>query len=353
VSGGKIFRAPARVRSRSGLVLAVVLWLLIILTVLVVGLGRRASLELALTGFRRDQFVSRIAAISGLMYSEALIKQERDEEKVKGAGRDAKENPEDVYGKVKTSSGHFDVKYDVEGDGQWRFGPVDEFSRINLNAITIKTRAVLKELIMGFGYENDLAETIASSVIDWLDTDSTVLNEPFGAENEYYAGLDQPYLCKNRSFDSVDELLLVRGVEEDLFGKIKPYLTALPAEGRFLINFEMASRRVLTALATSLTGGMTNSAPEDAESLVEKMVSCRNGKDGIAGTEDDQMIVLNEMELNPKETALFETMSSFRADQPGPLRVEVDGYAPGSTRNTHLVAVVDRENFSVLFWERH
>ena len=38
-----------------------------------------------------------------------------------------------------------------------------------------------------------------------------------GAENDYYQSLNEPYQCKNGNFDSIEELLLVRGVTPELF----------------------------------------------------------------------------------------------------------------------------------------
>ena len=37
-----------------------------------------------------------------------------------------------------------------------------------------------------------------------------------GAEDDYYMSLPEPYHCKNAHFDSVDELLLVKGVTPQL-----------------------------------------------------------------------------------------------------------------------------------------
>lgn len=62
---------------------------------------------------------------------------------------------------------------------------------------------------MEFGVERD---TIADSILDWIDGDSNFkLN---GAEEDYYQGLEEPYSCKDAYFDVVEELLLVNGVRD-------------------------------------------------------------------------------------------------------------------------------------------
>ncbi|TVQ01592.1 MAG: general secretion pathway protein GspK [Planctomycetaceae bacterium] len=55
---------------------------------------------------------------------------------------------------------------------------------------------------------------IADAILDWLDEDDEP--RPFGAELEYYSALPTPYAPKNGPIDSVEELLLVRGVTPEL-----------------------------------------------------------------------------------------------------------------------------------------
>lgn len=58
---------------------------------------------------------------------------------------------------------------------------------------------------------------VADAILDWLDEDDEP--RPYGAELEYYSTLPTPYAPKNGPIDSVEELLLVKGVTpEMLFG---------------------------------------------------------------------------------------------------------------------------------------
>jgi hypothetical protein len=58
-------------------------------------------------------------------------------------------------------------------------------------------------------------ETIVNSIIDWQDRDDLRTGDD-GAESDYYLGLSPPYRAKNARIDSIEELLLVRGVTADL-----------------------------------------------------------------------------------------------------------------------------------------
>jgi len=59
-----------------------------------------------------------------------------------------------------------------------------------------------------------MTEPVADAILDWIDSDS----EPrgTGAEDEYYSGLEQPYSPRNALPESIEELLLVKGVTREL-----------------------------------------------------------------------------------------------------------------------------------------
>jgi general secretion pathway protein K len=84
------------------------------------------------------------------------------------------------------------------GSGSFRIQVLDAASRINLNTVTL---AQLQRLPM--------TEEQIESLLDWREG----AREPRaqGAKDEYYNNLPTPYNAKLRRFDTVDELLLVRG----------------------------------------------------------------------------------------------------------------------------------------------
>lgn len=59
-----------------------------------------------------------------------------------------------------------------------------------------------------------MTESIADAILDWIDTDTEP--RPAGCEDEYYSTLPSPYSCPNKPLQSVEELLLVRGVTPQL-----------------------------------------------------------------------------------------------------------------------------------------
>ncbi len=95
-----------------------------------------------------------------------------------------------------------------------RFGLENESTRLNLNALSYIDQAQQgagRQMLMALP---QMTEDVADAIMDWLDADS----EPreLGCESEYYAGLPRPYAPRNGPLDTVEELLLVRGVTPQL-----------------------------------------------------------------------------------------------------------------------------------------
>ncbi|MCA9126414.1 MAG: general secretion pathway protein GspK [Planctomycetales bacterium] len=59
-----------------------------------------------------------------------------------------------------------------------------------------------------------MTEDIADAILDWMDEDDET--RPYGAEFDYYAQLPTPYRPTNGPINSVEQLLLVRGVTPQL-----------------------------------------------------------------------------------------------------------------------------------------
>lgn len=100
--------------------------------------------------------------------------------------------------------------------GGLRYGLENESARVNVNALVwLEKQPTMegagRDLLMALP---NMTEDIADAIMDYVDEDA----EPreFGAEDEYYLSLDPPYAPKNAPLDSVEELLLVRGVTPQL-----------------------------------------------------------------------------------------------------------------------------------------
>jgi type II secretory pathway component PulK len=95
----------------------------------------------------------------------------------------------------------------------YRYGVVDESGKINLNALLQIDPSGNNVTQMLLQLPN-MTPDIVNSILDWMDADDNTRQD--GAENDYYSSQSPPYQCKNGPFDSLEELLLVKGVTPQL-----------------------------------------------------------------------------------------------------------------------------------------
>jgi general secretion pathway protein K len=151
---------------------------------------------------------------------------------------------------------------DTLGGGYYRVRLVDESGKIDLNlAPEVILRNLINSLNLPAEDKDLLVNTIVDSILDWKDPDD--FHRLQGAENDYYQSLPHPYKAKNGNFDTVEELILVKGVTpEILYGNdqkpgLVDFLTVQAKTNK--INLNAAPQPVLLALP-----GMT---PEIAEAV--------------------------------------------------------------------------------------
>jgi general secretion pathway protein K len=105
--------------------------------------------------------------------------------------------------------------------------------------------AALKRLLATLSLRSDLAEAIA----DWIDADS--VPNPRGAEDADYLRLPAPYRAANRPITALDDLLRVRGVDDAVLARLRPFVTALPR--RTPVNVNLAPPEVLAGVVEGLS----------------------------------------------------------------------------------------------------
>jgi general secretion pathway protein K len=137
----------------------------------------------------------------------------------------------------------------------------DAQGRFNLNNLAqegetgARARARFTRLLEVLG----LTTAIVAPIADWVDADQEV-RFPDGAEDGDYTRLQPPYPAANRPMVSISELRLVKGVTDDIYEALAPYVTALPEATP--ININTASLPLMMALVSGL-------GQSSAEALME------------------------------------------------------------------------------------
>jgi len=228
---------PARPGGRRGIALLMVLWVITILMVIVFSFSALARTETtAALGFR-EMLEKRNLAEAAVERSIMEI-----------IYRNKKAN--DVMAEVWRMDG---TRYGLDiGDGHASVGITDESGKLDINMLTDASGILLKNLLVMRGVAEEQADTIVDSLLDWKDSGDSDAHRLYGAETDYYMTLPLPYAAKNANFDTVEELLLVKGMTSDiLFGDgerkgIENLLTVHAKTDK--INVNAAPRDLLAAL---------------------------------------------------------------------------------------------------------
>jgi len=236
-----------------GIALLMVLWVLAILMVVVFSFSYMGRTEnLAVLSFREGvekKFLAEAGVERGIteifyrnMYkNQAVVLEGTEVWKTDGTPN-----------KVQTANGYFTVSM------------MDETGKIDINTLTDTSGIILKNLLTNSGVPEENAETIVDSILDWKDKTGGVMHRLHGAGDDYYMSLPNPYKAKHDNFDTLEELLLVKGMTYELLygdGKKKGVIDFLTVYSKSpIINVMAAPKEVLSAIP-----GIT---PEIADSII-------------------------------------------------------------------------------------
>ncbi len=143
----------------------------------------------------------------------------------------------------------------------------------------------LRELFRFLEVDEYNSERFIASLTNWLDRPlkgSQNDQDSRGANSEFYSGLENPYFIKNGKLDSVQEIRLIDGMDEEFFNKIKDYVTVFPRDKK--INFSTAPKVVIMAAVKASTvpaiAGQGNPDTEEvsddaAEQIADEIIQAR------------------------------------------------------------------------------
>jgi general secretion pathway protein K len=205
--------AMKRIRNDKGLALIITLLVIVLLTTLILQFDFSSRTDLlAATNFR-DGTKAVFLAQSGLAAGKAVL---RDDSLHSGQY--------DAFNELWAAPF---PPYPV-GDGTVTVSIQDEGGKLNLNDLVDpngrqsvpKKVGQMKRLFELLEVDPNLVD----GIVDWLDQNDDPYSS-YGAEEDYYSRLSQPYHCKNGKLSVLSELHMVRGITDLIYEKLSPYLT--------------------------------------------------------------------------------------------------------------------------------
>lgn len=261
-------------QSPRGSILVVSLWMIAILTILSVSTGQHVRQKIALADRIDRRNWLRGISETGAFQMLYKLRQKKEANEGYHSLNDTYTSGKREFSNIAVGEGGtYTIAYSYQdvpgGEFKIHYGVEDEEGKININEVGAK---VLSQLFQrACGIEQELADEISYAIVDWRDTDDALSHPEYGAESDYYEDLETPHESKNGKFESIEELLLVRGITQELFEKIRPFITIY---GTGTVNINTAPRGVLLGL------GMN-------DALADKIMLFRMGADFEEGTPDD------------------------------------------------------------------
>lgn len=184
---------------QSGLALVIVIWILTLLSVMAgsfaLTMRRETSVSAALTGNARALAL----AESGLNLAALMLRQPDEEQRWLGDGS--------IYRLAGSVS-------------ELRIRIIAESGKVDINAAG---EELLTAVLSYATADENRRQRLLDAIIDWRDADDEP--RPEGAEKKQYRQAGKPYQPNNAPFQSLEELQLVLGIDDELFERMRPWIT--------------------------------------------------------------------------------------------------------------------------------
>lgn len=284
-------------KNETGIALFLVLWVLTLLSVIAGEFCFAMRTEVNMTRNFKGQTAAYYIALAGMNRAIGeLIRNEVMPPKTSSTEIPGKEEePEDEEDGERWRI-NVDIPPEPYGEGQYEVRIGNEGGKININGAN---QSLLKMMLKGFDLEEQEKSIIVDSIMDWRDKNN--LHRLNGAEDDYYRSLAEPHECKDDDFDSVEELLMVRGVTPEIFyGGLRDIVTVFKPSKRGTrvgqglrmvksdagkININAAPRKVLLAL------------PSMTEDLAQEIIDYRKKSDFTSLTQVSSLVGTNVYNL--------------------------------------------------------
>jgi len=121
---------------------------------------------------------------------------------------------------------------------------------------------VWREIFMKYDKTEEEANDIIASIQDWVDKDN--LLHPGGAEDDYYQGRSLPYYPHNGKIEDIRELLLIKGIDEEMFYGSEKY----PALTDFFTVRDAGDKLDINSASRALIQTMMETTDEETDAIL-------------------------------------------------------------------------------------
>lgn len=305
----KIMAAGALLRQNTGSMFILSLWALVFLSLLAFLSGAMVRQHIiAVQKLEERAYLYDIAEAGIFTAIEAMSSfQETDTSPSTDSLNDFWADDRGLFKERRFAAGDFSVYYGFDKDGtgkqERKYGVIDENRKININYAPEEVLAGLFSAVGGL--DNESARALAFSVMDWRDEDDLKagIEEELSETFDYRSG-GYGYVPKNKMFSTVEELLLVKGIDIGIFARVRDSITVF-SDGK--ININTAPQEVFVSMGFD-------------DALAQKVIFLRAGENRVAGDFDDRVFnspaalyndLISYYDLSEKERAMIAQVLAY------------------------------------------
>lgn len=264
---------------QTGSVLILVLWSLTLLSIFAVHLNLRVRGKITflsrLEKRRQLQELAEAGARKAMSVVRTDLKQNPEAESVQS--KQLKYNNPLFFENKPLGSGSFEVSRWEYDDDVYRYrtvyGLADEERKVNINKAD---RETIERLILHVLNNEERARELSAAIYDWKEYGQSEVSG-LGSD-DFYSGLEYSYDKKSADYETLEELMLVKGMNQDVYRWLSDFVT-IYGDGK--VNVNTAPKTVLIAV------GFT-------DELAQKLLYVRRGADGTDATGDDVIFQTTE-----------------------------------------------------------
>jgi len=316
-----------RFKDESGLALIITLLVVVLLTALILEFDLSVRTDLLAAANFRDGTKAFYLAQSGIAAAKAVLRDDFQHSNDYDAFNELWATPFPPY---------------PVGDGTVTVSIQDEGGKLNPNDMVNQndqpaTKKVL-QLKQLFELLN-LDPNLVDGIVDWIDQNSDPFST-YGAEEDYYSRLKQPYHCKNGKLSVLSELHMIRGITDEVYEKVSPYLTVdsdlVGSRDQGSININTADAVVLQTLPSIEEREFGFPISED---LAKKIMEARPFE------EKDKQEKLKQVSGIPNiDSNFYTTKSRYFA-------ITSSGTVSGFVKTARAVVKRDGNLMTTVFWK--
>jgi general secretion pathway protein K len=307
-----------------GFALVLVLWVLSLLTIMAGSFALTMQREASVvTGSRNDAQAAAVAE-SGLAIAELMLM-----------------NPSQQQ-RWRTDGSIYQIDY---ADKKVRIRLLAETGKIDINSAD---QTLLQGFLAYAPVEPELQAKLFGAILDWRDQDDLInIN---GAEKEAYKDAGLSYRPRNKPFQSIEELQLVLGMNEQVFKWLENLVTVY--SGQPTVDSTQAAKEVLQVLPGADAGLID-------EYMAARRISAVNGLPSPAFISREGGAAQSEMSEQQGATEnTSATGMNAGAEQRGAITVVAEALSDDGT-TAMIKALIKRADnpggapFQVLKWQRN